>query len=65
MSSRLPKRLPRHVWADWDPTAPANIAWAFYRTKAEQRSNRPDLRPIRLEVDQSISWLLLAGGGAR
>lgn len=36
------------VWADYDPAAPRGSKWAFYTTKAEQRSNRPDLKPIKL-----------------
>jgi len=42
--------LPSHMWADFDPDAPGSKRWAFYRTKADQRSNRPDLPPIRVRV---------------
>jgi len=38
---------PRFIWADYDPKARRALRWAFYCTKAEQRANRPDLRPIR------------------
>jgi hypothetical protein len=43
-------RLPKRIWADCDPDQPASNRWAFYRTKADQRSNRPDLKPIPLRV---------------
>lgn len=42
--------LPKHIWADCDPDAPAHIRWAFYRSKADQRGNRPDLKAIKLRV---------------
>lgn len=41
---------PKYIWADCDPAAPKPIRWAFYRTKSDQRGNRPDLDPIRLRV---------------
>lgn len=36
------------LWADYDAAAPRGSKWAFYTTKAEQRSNRPDLKPLKL-----------------
>lgn len=36
------------IWADYDPHADRAHRWAFYTTKADQRSNRPDLKPIKL-----------------
>lgn len=50
MALKTPRRLPRIVWADFDPHAARSVRWAFYNTKAEQRDNRPDLRPIKLRV---------------
>lgn len=41
---------PEYVWADFDPDYPPSARWCVYRTKADQRSNRPDLKPIRLRV---------------
>lgn len=42
--------IPEYIWADCDPSAPTSVRWAFYRSKADQRGNRPDLSPIRLRV---------------
>ena len=36
------------LWADYDRKAKGRNKWAFYTTKAEQRANRPDLKPIKL-----------------
>lgn len=36
------------LWADYDPSEKRGNKWAFYTTKADQRSNRPDLKPIKL-----------------
>lgn len=45
-----PKRpFPRLMWADHDPSC-KHMPVAIYSTKAEQRSNRPDLKPIRVKV---------------
>ena len=43
-------RIPEYIWADYDQSAERSVRWAFYRTKAEQRGNRPDLNPIKLRV---------------
>ena len=43
-------KLPKQIWADYDPDYQPNLRWSFYRTKDEQRGNRPDLKPIRLRV---------------
>ena len=42
--------IPEYIWADCDPSAAPSVRWAFYRSKADQRGNRPDLQPIRLRV---------------
>ena len=41
---RFPKP-PKYIYADYE-----DGTWAFYWTKREQRSNRPDLKPIKLKV---------------
>jgi hypothetical protein len=41
---------PAYIWADCDPDAPRSVRWAFYNTLADQRSNRPDLKPIKLRI---------------
>lgn len=46
---RNPK-LPKYIWADCDPDAPRSVRWAFYNTLADQRGNRPDLKPIKLRI---------------
>lgn len=43
-------KLPRTIWADHDPEYPPHLRWSFYRSKADQRSNRPDLEAIELRV---------------
>ena len=49
--SRLPiGPLPRYIWADFDPGYLASRRWAFYRSLSEQRANRPDLIPIKINV---------------
>ncbi len=53
MSAKTPKP-PRHVWADYDPGFPPGDRWAFYKSKADQRSNRPELKPIKLVVVLAI-----------
>lgn len=45
----------RVVWADYDPAAPRGDKWALYTTPADQRSNRPDLQPIRLRVSPYVN----------
>ena len=45
-------KLPNIIWADFDPEYPPNLRWSFYRSKSEQRSNRPDLEPIKLRVSR-------------
>jgi hypothetical protein len=42
------------AWADFDPCAPADIRWAYYRNRAEQRENRADLKPIRVVITPII-----------
>lgn len=42
-------KLPRVMWADADMTNRREPV-AVYNTRAEQRSNRPDLQPIRVMV---------------
>jgi hypothetical protein len=42
--------LPKFIWADYDKSAERSVRWSFYRTRAEQRGNRPDLKPIKLRV---------------
>lgn len=37
---------PKFIWADF-----ADRQWAFYTSRRDQRSNRPDLKPIRLKVE--------------
>lgn len=46
----LASRPPQYIWADCDPDAPMSVRWAFYRSKADQRGNRPDLKAIKLRV---------------
>lgn len=46
--ANTPTRRPKYVWADCDDTASPDQRWAFYRSKADQRANRPDLPPVRL-----------------
>lgn len=47
----LRPKLPPHIWADYDPHAGhASARWAFYTSKADQRSNRPDLQPLKIKV---------------
>lgn len=55
MSAKKPKKVtpPKFVWADCDPEASPSIRWAFYRSKAEQRGNRPDLKPIRFKISRA------------
>lgn len=50
---RTKKRNPKppaYIWADCDPDAPRSVRWAFYNTLADQRGNRPDLKPIKLRI---------------
>jgi hypothetical protein len=42
--------IPEYIWADCDLKAPPSIRWAFYRSKADQHGNRPDLKVIKLHV---------------
>lgn len=49
-TSQTSRKLPRFIWADFDPHAERSVRWVFYRTKAEQRDNRPDLQPIKLRI---------------
>lgn len=42
--------LPRIMWADCDPTYPRSVQVSTYGTKADQRGNRPDLKPHRVAV---------------
>jgi hypothetical protein len=37
-------------WADWDPSYRGNNRLSIYQTKADQRGNRPDLKPIKVKV---------------
>ena len=52
---------PKFIWADFDPGRieryksldlphPPSVRWKFYNTKAQQRFERPDLRPLKLRV---------------
>lgn len=50
--SKQPK-LPKQIWADFDPSYEPHLRWSFYRSKADQRGNRPDLKPIRLRVTRA------------
>ena len=45
---------PKYIWADCDPEAPRSVRWAFYNTLADQRGNRPDLKPIKLRIVPNI-----------
>lgn len=38
------------LWADYDPHAQRGQKWATYATRADQRSQRPDLKPIRVAL---------------
>lgn len=38
---------PRRIYADIDVNAPRGTRLALYVTRADQRSNRPDLTPIK------------------
>lgn len=44
-------KFPRLAWADVD-TADKRTPVAIYATRAEQRANRPDLKPIRVLISQ-------------
>lgn len=43
-------KLPPFIYADYDPIAPRAVRWSFYNTKSEQRSNRPDLKAIKVRL---------------
>lgn len=45
-ASRRQPKPPKFIWADY-----ADRQWAFYRSRRDQRSNRPDLKPVRLKVE--------------
>lgn len=47
--TKLPKP-PKFIWADFDPEAAKAVRWVFYTTRADQRSNRPDLEPIKVRI---------------
>lgn len=49
MRSKTPKP-PKHIWADYDASYPKDSRWTFYRAKADQRANRPDLKPIKFRL---------------
>lgn len=38
------------AWVDYDPSYPADVRYTLYHTKADQRDNRPDLKPIRVAI---------------
>jgi hypothetical protein len=38
------------AWVDFDPSYPVDVRYELYHTKAEQRDNRPDLKPIRVAL---------------
>lgn len=42
--------LPKYIWADYDPEYPRDVRWSFYRTRSEQRGNRPDLKAIKMRI---------------
>jgi hypothetical protein len=51
--SNRPKQqpgFPRLMWADYDPDYSNANRVAMYGSKADQRGNRPDLKPIRVLV---------------
>lgn len=37
-------------WADYDPSYTGNNRLSIYATKADQRGNRPDLKPLKVRV---------------
>ncbi len=37
-------------WADFDPEYPADVQYELYHSRAAQRDNRPDLKPIRVAL---------------
>ena len=41
-------KLPTFIYADY-----ADRQWAFYTSKRDQRSNRPDLKPIRVRIERA------------
>jgi hypothetical protein len=49
LSVKKGKPFPRLMWADHDPKN-KQTPIAIYDTKAEQHSNRPDLKPLRVRV---------------
>jgi hypothetical protein len=38
------------AWVDHDPKYPADVQYELYHTRADQRDNRPDLKPIRVAL---------------
>ena len=50
MKKKKSQQLPKYIWADCDPDAPASIRWAFYPSRIDQRGNRPDLKAIKLRI---------------
>lgn len=43
-------KTPKHIYADYDPNYKGGERWQFYATKAEQRENRPDLKPFKVRL---------------
>lgn len=48
VAKRRHPKLPKFIWADY-----ADRQWAFYTFKRDQRSNRPDLKPIRVRIERA------------
>jgi hypothetical protein len=40
------KKMPRFIWADY-----ADGQWAFYTSRREKESNRPDLRGYKIKIE--------------
>ena len=54
--NRVLHRLVRRMWADYDPMAERDTKLVVYHSKADQRSNRPDLNPIPVMVVHRDVW---------
>ncbi len=52
MKPKTPKP-PKFIWADYDPSYPRELRWQVYTRKQDQRSTRPELKPIKLRVMQT------------
>ena len=58
MKSAKPK-LPKYIWADYDPEYPRDVRWSFYRTLSEQRGNRPESEVS----NQATAWRAVGEDG--